>query len=119
MSILVATAIGNHTSICVCFMCCLTAAAAGALGLTQHEHFLAVVALQGYWINQQEMAMKSEISISMAEKLAQELRDDEFKNYVGQILESKYDKVSPAEVAEAQKHLTSEQRKGIESLVSK
>jgi hypothetical protein len=67
----------------------------------------------------QEMAMKSEIPISMAEKLAQELQDDEFKNYVGQILESKYDKVSPAEVAEAQKHLTREQRKGIESLVSK
>jgi hypothetical protein len=47
------------------------------------------------------------------------IADDEFENYVGQILESKYDKVSPAEVAEAQKHLTSEQRKGIKSFCVK
>jgi Reverse transcriptase (RNA-dependent DNA polymerase) len=70
------------------------------------------------WMNR-EIEMKTEILVSMAEKLAQEMNNEDLENYVGQILESKYDKVSPAEVAAAQKHLITEQRKSIEILVTK
>jgi hypothetical protein len=71
-------------------------------------------------MGEQRNEMKTEIPVSMAKKLAQEMNNNEDReNYVGQILESKYDQVSPAEVAAAQKHLTPEQRKSIETLATK
>lgn len=68
------------------------------------------------WINK-ETEMKDEVPVSMSERLSGEEEND-LETYASQILEAKYDKVAPAEIATAQKHLTKEQRQSIEQLVA-
>lgn len=75
------------------------------------------------WINR-ETEMKDEVPVGMAQRL-EELQDEyddedekDLDAYVNAILESRYEKVSAADVAAAQKHLTPERRRSIEVLVS-